>query len=740
MNHSAAGLTAAVLVTGGILTYISFHESRRQEQVDYEKGLSIACENRTSAIRRELEANFAALHSTRAYLETSIVDESHFSAMAARLIDTNSSVRSLEWIPRVSDQDRSSFEQHLGGRFIYEGDPRKRRHASVRPEYFPVQYVYPAILNGSVIGFDANGSPGCRKAFASTLATGLPALTEKYPLVEQTYDGYGVIAFLPVKRLPAEGGNPTLAGFAASVIQVADVVERALHRMDTRGLDLYVFDRSAKGAKELLYYGPAPIGTKRGVVKSERLLAGTTQEQKLLDVAGRQWSFVYVPTREDAAMAHTWRPWILLTIGLSLTAGVVFYLLIHAAHARRTLSLLTSLETLNKQYSEARDAALEASRSKSQFLANMSHEIRTPMNGILATTELVLRSSLNAEQKELINACHASGQQLLALLNDILDLSRCESGKLNLESVPFDLRSEVAGAMQLYTVIAQQKGVDLALNWGDSVPQWVRGDSTRLRQVLTNLMSNAVKFTEHGSVCLTVSSEDLDETKVRLRFMIEDTGIGIPADTLPNLFAPFVQADGSTTRRYGGTGLGLAICKQLVTLMNGTIDAESTVGEGTKFTLTVDLERATPLPAVAASEERKIGSLRPIRVLLAEDNAVNQLVARRLLECQGCTVDVVASGLEAVQRFGSTNYDLVLMDCQMPEMDGFEAARRIRASEQKLRVPIVAVTAQAFQSDRDRCLAAGMDDYISKPINISQLAAALQRWIPADLEAPGVSR
>lgn len=739
MKHSAAGLTAAVLITGGLLTYISFYESRQQETLDYEKDLSTACDNRTAAIRRELEANFAALHAIRAYMEISTVDESHFASMAARLIDTNASVRSLEWVPRVSQRERAGFEQHLGKHFIYVGDPRKPRHAPVRDEYFPVQFVYPSVLSGTVIGFDANASTGCRKAFESTLETGVPALTEKFPLVEQTYDGYGVIAFLPVNRPERTDGRPVLAGFTASVIQVADVVERALRRMDSRGLDLYVFDRSATPAKEFLYYHPAPVGTRRGVVKSERLLTAAPQEKKLLNVAGREWSFVYVPTPEDAATSKTWRPWILLTIGLSLTAAVVSYLLIHAAHNKRTLGLLTSLETLNRQYSAARDAALDASRSKSQFLANMSHEIRTPMNGILATTELVLRTPLNAEQGELINACHTSGQQLLALLNDILDLSRCESGKLTLESLPFDLRSEITSVMQLYTVMSQQKGVDLTLRWNESAPEWVRGDSTRLKQVLTNLMSNAVKFTDRGSVRLSVSGEDLDESKIRMRFTIEDTGIGIPPEILPNLFAPFVQADGSTTRRYGGTGLGLAICKQLVTLMGGRIDVASTVGKGTKFTLTMDLDRSAPIIPSTRSDEEKAWTVRPIRVLLAEDNAVNQLVAKRLLECQGCTVDVVASGLEAVQRFGSTAYDLVLMDCQMPEMDGFEATRRIRASQRIPHVPIVAVTAQAFQSDRERCLAAGMDDYISKPISTSQLAAALQRWVPADVAAVNAS-
>jgi signal transduction histidine kinase/CheY-like chemotaxis protein len=727
----------AAFITGALLTGVSFYESHRQEDLAFHQDLSVAAENRVSAIRREMEANLVALHALRAYLEISAMNETSFAGFAERLITTHSSVRSLEWIPRVEFQDRPRFEAS-GGHYIFEGDPAKLRRAPDRPFYLPVQFVYPAFQKSVIVGFDVNGSAGCRRALALTQKSGEPALTEKYRVVEQTADGYGVIAFLPVSRRVSGDGQPVLAGFAASVTQVPDVVESGLRRIIPRGLDLYVFDRSAPPAKQLLYYHPSPTGTKRGEVASEPLLANTIHEQIAVSVGGRDWSFVFVPTPEFIGEAHSWRPWILLGIGSLLTFAVVSYLLLHVSYNKKTLGLLNSLENVNRQLAAARDEALEVSRSKSQFLANMSHEIRTPMNGVLATTELVLDTGLTYEQRELISACHVSGQQLLAILNDILDLSRCESGKLTLEQVPFDLQSEVSGVLKLYGVIAQQKGVALNLHWSDDAQRWVRGDPTRLRQVLTNLMSNALKFTDDGSVSLTVSSGGNPRERARMRFIVEDTGVGIPPETLPNLFSPFVQGDGSTTRRYGGTGLGLAICKQLVALMGGSIDVHSQPGKGSRFVVHVELERADPLRQLIALAPDRASLPRCLHVLVAEDNPVNQLVAQRLLERHGCTVDVVATGTAAVNRYHMERYDLILMDCQMPELDGYEAARRIRSAAHPVRIPIIALTAQAFPGDRERCLAAGMDDYVSKPINAAQFIATVRRWIPCNVEAAEV--
>ena len=371
--------------------------------------------------------------------------------------------------------------------------------------------------------------------------------------------------------------------------------------------------------------------------------------------------------------------------------------------------------------------AQEASRLKSAFVATVSHEIRTPMNGVLGLTEMLLDSELNATQRVQLQALRESGQSLLSLINDILDFSKIEAGKLDLEQADFDLGSVVRSVTGTIAAQAEAKELDLYVDIDDDVPGWVRGDSLRLRQVLLNLAGNAVKFTDHGSVAIGVSAQGGH----RVRFRVADTGIGIAPAARATLLDPFSQADSSTTRRFGGTGLGLAICAQLVDLMHGALDFESTVGQGSTFWFDLPLAAAAR-PAVvtpAATAPAEAGPPAPAaRVLLADDARINQLVGVAMLERLGCTVDVVTNGAEAVKAVLQKDYDVVLMDCLMPVMDGYEATAQIRSLEGgSRRTPIIALTASAMVGDRERCLAAGMDDYLAKPLDRSALADVVAR-------------
>ena len=420
----------------------------------------------------------------------------------------------------------------------------------------------------------------------------------------------------------------------------------------------------------------------------------------------------------------------LLTLTLAILTLEGFFVFRPAV--RRVTESVEQLRLSNEQIQRQSEAVEAANRAKSEFLANMSHELRTPMNGVLGMTAILLDTPLSWPQRQYVATIKKSGETLLTLLNDILDFSKIEAGRLEIERVPFSIRAVVDDTMSLFGLSAEQKGLQFRCVVDDNVAEWVSGDPGRLRQVLTNLVGNALKFTSTGEVGLRVHGNNEHQT---LRFEVQDTGIGIASETLERLFLPFSQADSSIMRRFGGTGLGLAISKQLVELMGGTFHVESKVGIGSTFSFEVHFPHVVEEHGTEVAKEQQESQgtalqFQGARILVAEDNETNQQVASIMLDHMGCQVRIAGNGVDALSSLALFDFDLVLMDVQMPELDGLKATRRLREQRgRNARIPVIALTAHAMSGFREQCLEAGMNDYLSKPIERDKLAQCLERWL-----------
>ena len=507
---------------------------------------------------------------------------------------------------------------------------------------------------------------------------------------------------------------------------LADSVSDVIIRSAPNGERLYV----SPSCRTVLGYEPDElIGGRRGTF-SHPLDREHIETRMAAIIAGdRNTTIVYRAIRRDGGV-------IWLESGTSLVRGAVSGELVEIVSVMRDISQQKAIE---ERLERAREEAEKASQLKSDFLANMSHEIRTPMNGIIGMTGLLLATPLAPEQRRFADAVRISADALLSVINDILDLSKLEAGKLNLEAVPFGFATVVEDCVELMAAKALDKGVALTAELDDRVQRPHVGDPTRLRQIILNLLSNAVKFTDRGFVAIKVTGEPQGDRATQVRILVEDSGIGMNEAAMAKLFRKFEQADSSVARRFGGTGLGLAISKQLIDRMGGRISVSSTPDEGSRFTVTLTL----PLSDATLPEHETHalalvdGALSPSRaerragkILVAEDNAVNQLLVVTLLQDAGYVVDVAEDGAQALAAVRRQAYDLVLMDAQMPNMDGLQATRAIRnLADGKGRMPIIALTANAMAGDREHYIAAGMDDYLSKPLDAQTMLSMVQAWM-----------
>ena len=740
--HAAAEhskpITVAIALLGLTATIFGAFEVTRREQQAAKRTFQLAAENRIAALEREVASNMAALSAFRSHLALQPPrTQQEFEQYANTLRTAYPSIRSLEYSPQISGQDRQRYEMETG-LILKEGNPYREFYpAAKRDTYYPVRFMYPTAGVEKALGYDLFSCQSCKAAMLRALDTGKPVATGRLKLVEQTGDGYGVPIF---QALDTHAST----GFAMALLQVSDLTEMGLRHLRPEGIDVSVLDMSAPKDKQALYTHFSRLRPRNTPDPKlpETAVEPDWEVTKTFSVASRQWRLTCTPTPDYRVKAAGVFPLQVLFFGLLVTFGLSSYFYILVSHIRLSKNLVQSLRFTNNrlideveerqriqaQLAVARDSALETARLKSQFLANMSHEIRTPMNGLMGMTELVLDTELQPLQREYLQIVHDCGENLLQLLNNILDLSKIEAGGILLEHIPYCPEDVCQSIVRLLGRPAAEKGLTVTVR--SSCKSQLLGDPSRLRQILTNLVSNAIKFTSNGSVTIDQQLQKR-ETGLWLRFEISDTGVGIAKHVQESLFKPFTQADASTTRQFGGTGLGLAICKELVELLHGTIAVQSELGAGSTFSFEIPVDEVPQVEEIS-SEARPAPlneAFRGCRILVAEDNAVNQLVVSAALRKLGCAVELVSNGTEAVEKYRNSDFDIIFMDCQMPGVDGYDATRQIRSEESgPNRVPIIALTAHALSGDRERCLEAGMDDYLTKPLETSKLQAVLREF------------
>jgi len=761
-----------VAATGAVLSLFAFLQLRDLELSHARDQITSLSEQRVAAIRRGVADKIFILEALRSLFDASShVNREEFATAARLHLDRGAAIQALAWVPCVSAADRVQYEMQAREdgmekfQIVEKGDRGAPVRAEHRDAHFPLYYVEPYIGNETILGWDLASHPTYAAVLTQACHTKRATATRQILPTHEVAPEAGIVVFVPVFRrggllYSATERRKNLEGLVVGVFRVADLVEETLDLLPAGGIDIGVSDvtDASQPASLHVHASRARATGEAAAVDTSTLPDSAWHLRKSIDVCGRRWlvSCAAIP-RLERDLTPSGSRWA-LTGGLVLTALLAAWVTalsgrtaqVRALVEQRTLALRES----ESRFRNAAQAARAATHAKSEFLANMSHEIRTPMTAILGFADVLLeRGNIENAPPERIEAARTikrNGEYLLGIINDILDLSKVEAGKMRVEHITCEPCRIVAEVASLVRVKADGRGLSFDIEYIGAIPESIRTDPTRLRQILINLIGNAIKFTEIGGVRLITCFID-DDDKPRMRFDVLDTGIGMTAQQAARLFQPFTQADTSTTRQFGGTGLGLTISKRFAEMLGGDITVVNTQqGVGTRFRLEVatgplegvhmvdDPLSATAIADQAGTVHTDRPTLRGCRILLAEDGPDNQRLIAHVLELAGAEVSVKENGRLAVEaalaaRDATRPFDAILMDMQMPVMDGYEATGLLR--RESYAGPIIALTAHAMEGDRRKCLDVGCDDYASKPVNREELIRTIQRWLGAGLPA-----
>ncbi|RED51380.1 signal transduction histidine kinase [Aestuariispira insulae] len=696
-----------------------------------------------NSLRLHMDQSLVPVYAVKTLFEAQPdVPREMFREMTSPWIDRSPAIQALEWVPVVSADQRAFYEALARESGFPDFQFKEWRDgdlvvAAERKEYRPVYFVVPEKGNEEVVGFDLNSHPARRVAMENALARRGLSMTEPIELIQDTEGIDGILIYLPVWAEEQQ----TLLGYALGVYRLSTLLETVFHAANLpSGIGFHLVDYNAPVEKRLLF-STDPFdflsNHKPGMADSQN------QVHHQFYLGGRNWTIILESRGPAHGLSWDWQPYAILVIGTILSGSLSFYLLSLTRTEDRIAGLVKErtkmLRAAQLDAETALEQAQQASQAKSEFLAHMSHELRSPLNSILGYAELALKDKetpLKGQVNNYLQTIVSSGKHLAALIGDILDLSKVEAGQLSLESVAFDMRALLAELNSIVSLQARERGNRLEVKIDPRLAQWTEGDPVRIRQILMNLLTNATKFTQKGTILLEVIVLEDEDSVQKLRFCVVDSGIGISRDKQESIFGAFTQADMSTTRQYGGTGLGLAINKFLVEAMDGRIGVESELGVGSSFWFEIQLPKAE---ALQPNQNNSI-EIKPMDapILVVEDIEINRVMTAKRLEAAGYSIEEACDGKQAVEMASIKRYGAILMDIHMPVMDGIEATRQIRAFQDPdlQSVPIVALTADAASSNVRQYLAVGMNDFCAKPLNMDHLLQVLgQLGTPAELSA-----